>query len=51
MTRWKTAPAVAERVDGIDWQEAAAALDKQGYATLPALLDSEECRALAALYG
>ena len=32
-----------------DWAAVAAALDEQGYATLP-LLSAEECRALTALY-
>ena len=41
--------AAAERVAAADWQAVAAALDEQGYATLP-LLDAEECRALTALY-
>jgi len=44
-------PAEAEqRLPGIDEAEFAASLDERGYATLPALLDPAECRALAALY-
>ena len=42
----------AEATDPIaaaDWAAVAAALDEQGYATLP-LLSAEECRALSALY-
>jgi hypothetical protein len=42
--------AIAGRVAACDWAGAAEALDRQGFAILPALLDSEECRALAALY-
>ncbi len=34
----------------IDWARIAAALDAEGYATVPALLDAQECRDLAALY-
>lgn len=43
-------PEIAGRVAAFDWQEAGDALDERGYATLPALLEAEECRALAALY-
>ncbi len=35
---------------GIDWADAAAALDRDGYAVLGALLPPDQCRALAALY-
>ncbi|MGH7116521.1 MAG: 2OG-Fe(II) oxygenase [Stellaceae bacterium] len=42
--------AAAERVAAIEWPAVAAALDERGYATVPALLDAEECRGLAALY-
>jgi hypothetical protein len=41
----------AERVAAVDWPALAAALDEYGYATTPALLDRDECRGLAALYG
>jgi hypothetical protein len=41
--------AAAERVAAADWPAVAAALDAQGYATVP-LLAAEECRALTALY-
>jgi len=34
----------------IDWTSASAALDAQGWARLPALLDSEQCRAAAAMW-
>ncbi len=40
----------ADRVAAVNWPAAAASLDQRGYATLPALLDGEECRGLAALY-
>src|SRR5207253_2878639 len=39
-----------ERVAAIDWRQAAAALDEQGYATTPALLGAEGCLGLVALY-
>ena len=42
-------PEAAERVAAADWLAVAAALDEQGYATLP-LLTAEECCELAALY-
>lgn len=42
-------PGPAERVAAVDWPAAAAALDAQGYATIP-LLQAAECRGLAALY-
>jgi uncharacterized protein len=41
--------AAIERVAAADWAAVAAALDGQGYATLP-LLNAEECRALTVLY-
>jgi hypothetical protein len=37
-------------VDTADWPRVAAALDAQGWATLPGLLDAAECGRLAALY-
>jgi uncharacterized protein len=40
---------VAERVAAADWPAVAAALDQQGYATVP-LLTVAECRTLIALY-
>jgi uncharacterized protein len=40
----------AAPIAGIDAAQLAAALDERGYATVPALLDPRECRALAALY-
>jgi uncharacterized protein len=42
--------AAAGRVAGIDWRQSAASLDERGYATTAALLTSEQCRELAALY-
>jgi uncharacterized protein len=42
--------AVSGRVAAVDWQQAAASLDERGYATTAALLMSEQCRGLAALY-
>ena len=40
----------ANRVARVDWRQAAASLDDRGYATTAALLTSEQCRGLAALY-
>jgi uncharacterized protein len=40
----------AERVAAYDWQAVTRELDQYGCAVLPALLSSEECRAIAALY-
>jgi len=42
--------AAAARLAGVDWPQAAASLDERGYATTAALLTSEQCRGLAALY-
>lgn len=42
-------PEVAARVERADWGAVDAALDAQGFATLP-LLEAAECRELAALY-
>jgi uncharacterized protein len=41
--------AAGERVAAADWPAVAAALDDEGYATLP-LLNAQECRGLAPLY-
>ncbi len=41
---------VADRVDALDWPAMMASLDAEGYVVAPALLDREECAALAALY-
>src|SRR5438876_10975362 len=40
----------AARVAGADWPQLLAALDERGYAVLPGLLDTAECRDVAALY-
>jgi hypothetical protein len=45
-----TFPAIAARVDAIDWTQAAHELDSQGCAVLKSLLSPEECNALTALY-
>ncbi len=45
-----TPPALADRVARLDWAGIGEALDAQGFATTPALLDAAECDALAALY-
>jgi uncharacterized protein len=42
--------AAADRVAGVDWRQVAASLDDRGHATTAALLTTEECRGLAALY-
>jgi len=42
--------AAAARVAGVDWAQVATSLDERGYATTAALLTSEQCRGLAALY-
>ena len=42
--------AAANRVAEIDWRQVAASLDERGYATTAALLTTEQCRGLAALY-
>ena len=43
-------PAAADRVAAVDWQQIAISLDDRGFATTPALLTTEECGSLAALY-
>jgi hypothetical protein len=43
-------PAAGDRVAGVDWRQAAASLDVRGYVMTAALLTSEQCRGLAALY-
>jgi uncharacterized protein len=43
-------PAVAARIDAIDWTHVSGELDAQGCAVLKGLLSAEECRAIAALY-
>src|SRR4029453_11279042 len=39
------------RIAAIDWDQASAELDLQGWTVLPSLLDGRECDTLAALYG
>jgi hypothetical protein len=41
---------LARRIAAFDWPEIEASLDRQGYATLPALLEPPECEAVAGLY-
>jgi uncharacterized protein len=46
----QSAPAIAARVDALDWAQATAELDAQGCAVLRGLLTPDECAALAAMY-
>jgi hypothetical protein len=41
---------VAERIAAVDWQQISEELDHHGSAVLPAVLSSDECQSLAALY-
>jgi len=41
---------VGARIAALDWGDLASALDRGGYALIPALLSAEECRKLAAAY-
>jgi len=41
---------IADRIETIDWNRVARDLDDRGSATIPKLLDMEECAALAGLY-
>ena len=50
MHRNQPGTSIGARIAGIDAAQLTAALDEHGYATLPALLAADECRALAALY-
>ncbi len=43
-------PDIASRVEALDWDYIAADIDAYGCAATPALLTSEQCRELAALY-
>lgn len=43
-------PASVGRPERFDWATAAAALDAEGCAVLPSLLDAEECERFAASY-
>ena len=42
--------AAVEGITAVDWRNVASSLDERGYATTAALLTTEECRGLAALY-
>lgn len=42
---------IAHRVAAYDWGAVRQSLDAQGWARLPALLDRDQCNAIAALYG
>lgn len=41
---------IAERIDGLDWQHARAAMDETGAALVGQVLDADECAAQIALY-
>jgi len=49
-SRGVAAASIPARIAGLDWPAIEAALDEQGYATTPPLLDAEECAALARLF-
>ena len=44
------APTISDRLASLDWTTVEASLEAQGFAALPALLDADECAALACLY-
>jgi uncharacterized protein len=44
------APAIAERIGGLDWERIQADLDAYGAANMGQVLDADECRAIAADY-
>ena len=44
------AESITDRVAAVDWTGVATALDAQGFAKLPVLLDPDECDTLAALF-
>lgn len=46
----KRPPEASARVAEIDWRQVATSLGERGYATAAALLTTEQCRGLAALY-
>ena len=46
-----SAAAVGNRVGGFDWSRITSHLDAHGWALLPTLLTTDECSALAGLYG
>src|SRR5690348_6980435 len=41
---------IADRIEGIDWEQVSHDLDAHGHAMIEYLLSSEECETLAALY-
>ena len=43
-------PTAGDPIAGVDWRQAATSLDERGYTTTAALLTSEQCRGLTALY-
>ena len=45
-----TVPSATDRVDAVDWGTTASALDADGFAVIPGLLDGDECGAIASLY-
>jgi hypothetical protein len=44
------AETLVHRLDCLDWRSVGASLDAQGFAPLPAILEQDECEALAASY-
>jgi hypothetical protein len=44
------APTISDRLASLDWTTVEASLEARGFAALPALLDPDECAALARLY-
>ena len=50
MRRQLKARAAADPLASVDWAEVGASLDERGYATTAALLATEQCRGLSALY-
>ena len=44
------AEAVGSRLAALDWAGVETSLEAQGFAALPAVLDPDECKALARLY-
>jgi hypothetical protein len=44
------AETLVDRLDCVDWTEVGASLDAQGFAPLPAVLEQDQCEALAASY-
>ena len=49
--RTSTAQSIAERIDALDWKEAADSLSQRGYAVIAQILLPEECGSLFGLYG